>query len=138
MGCIWDDLGHLGLMFFSPSCNPTCSHHPRVIFMLDLYSRTYSILVYIFGNSPDIYRTTRGQLGPGRRLITDSCLVGPMARQLGLTRQLDNIDLAYTKITHKRKETAIYAFSSDYHSSTTCLILGLPFLDRLRLTSVLM
>jgi hypothetical protein len=52
----------LGLMFLSPICNPACSHHPRVIFMLDLYSRTYSILAYIWYISPDIYRMTRTDL----------------------------------------------------------------------------
>ena len=44
--------------------------------MLDLYSRTYSILAYIWYISPDI--TTRGCPEPGRRLTVTSRLVGLM------------------------------------------------------------
>jgi len=51
-----------------------------------LYSRTYSILVYIRYISPDIYRMTRGRVGPtsrlGRRLLVTSRLVGPMATRI--------------------------------------------------------
>ncbi|PWZ45416.1 hypothetical protein Zm00014a_012528 [Zea mays] len=62
-------LRSLGIMLFRPICIPTCSHQPIVIFMLDLYSRTYSALVYIWSIGPDIYRTTRTDLMADLRLV---------------------------------------------------------------------
>jgi len=67
--------------------NPTCNHHPRVIF-LDLFSRTYSIVIYNWHISPGIYRTTRTDQGhPGQLLIATSHLVW----RLWLTRQFDTL-----------------------------------------------
>jgi hypothetical protein len=105
----------LELMFFSPICKPTCSHLPRVIFMVDLYSRTYNIYIYRERERKRerlIYRTTRTDQGSGRRLIVTSHLVSPI--------RLDNIGEHHNEYVFRGKNPSIRGFERAPLGSEFC------------------